>query len=381
MLRAGVGVSVQGEGRAAAEEAAATALETAGLERAEAAVLVATADRAEALEELLPRALAVLGTEAVVGATVHGVLASGREHPSGALGVLALGGIEARTFLLPELPPGALGEEIAAELPSPPGERDLAVLLPDPRSVEPRAWIRGLREALAPATIVGAGAMAAAGTPPLLWCGPEIARRGVAGLLLRAGAPPRTAVTQSCQPVTELLAVTRSEGHWVLELEGRPALDVYRDVARGPLAADLRRAAGFLLVALPREPGAALRPGGYLVRHVAGFDESRRAFALPEPARRGMPLALALRDAESARQDLKQVLAAAASPPPAFGLYFDCCARGAALFGVPDLEAAYLASALGEAPLLGLFGSFELGPIGGALELLTYTGVLALIDA
>jgi small ligand-binding sensory domain FIST len=66
---------------------------------------------------------------------------------------------------------------------------------------------------------------------------------------------------------------------------------------------------------------------------------------------------------------------------PALGLYFDCCARGASFFGIPGLEAAYLQNALGDAPLAGMFGSCEIGPIAGRAELLTYTGVLALLDA
>jgi small ligand-binding sensory domain FIST len=70
---------------------------------------------------------------------------------------------------------------------------------------------------------------------------------------------------------------------------------------------------------------------------------------------------------------------------PGLGLYFNCCARGAGFFGVAGLEAAYLENALGPLPIVGMFGSCEIGPIGapdnGVTELLTYTGVLALLDA
>ena len=59
---------------------------------------------------------------------------------------------------------------------------------------------------------------------------------------------------------------------------------------------------------------------------------------------------------------------------------FVCCARGADFFGVAGLEAAYLESVYGEAPILGMFGSCEIGPVGARTELLTYTGVLALLD-
>ena len=54
---------------------------------------------------------------------------------------------------------------------------------------------------------------------------------------------------------------------------------------------------------------------------------------------------------------------------------------GAGFFGVPGLEAAYLERAFATAPLAGLFGSCEIGPIGPSPELLTYTGVLALVYA
>jgi len=200
--------------------------------------------------------------------------------------------------------------------------------------------------------------------------------------VLRGSRPARIGVTQACRPATGLLCVTRCRGHWVLELDGRPALDVYRDVARAPLAADLRRAAAFLLVALPIDPAAKeLSPGSYLVRHAIGFDEKENAFAIPEAPRPGDRIALAQREPEAAREDLKAMLAGLAGGAPAFGLYLDCCARAMPFFGVPGLETAYLTRAFEGVPIVGVLGSCEIGPIGGAAQLLTYTGVLALVDA
>ena len=92
-------------------------------------------------------------------------------------------------------------------------------------------------------------------------------------------------------------------------------------------------------------------------------------------------VAFVRRDPTSAREDLKAMLASLREPRPAFGLYFDCCARGAPFFGVSGLEAAYLEESFGGVPLLGLFGSCEIGPVASRTELLTYTGVLALVDS
>ena len=95
--------------------------------------------------------------------------------------------------------------------------------------------------------------------------------------------------------------------------------------------------------------------------------------ALDEPT-----IAFVLREPHGAREDLKRMLGALPAGDAAFGIYLDCCARGAALFDVPGLEAAYLQEALGPLPLVGMLGAYEIGPVRGRSELLTYTGVLAL---
>jgi small ligand-binding sensory domain FIST len=188
-------------------------------------------------------------------------------------------------------------------------------------------------------------------------------------------------VTQACRPVTGPLRATRTDGHWILEIDGRPALDVFRETAREPLAHDLRRAASFVLLALPEpgDPEASLAAGDYRVRNVAGFAEG--ALAVPEPVATGERIAFVLREPHGARDDLKRMLAGLAAGPGGargdFALYLDCCARGAALFDVPGLESAYLAETLGATPTLGMMGAFEIGPVRGRSELLTYTGVLA----
>ncbi|NQZ96884.1 MAG: FIST C-terminal domain-containing protein [Myxococcales bacterium] len=402
MIRAGVGleslVSSRGRtrggaagtpaasGRAAVERACERALERSG--GADSAILFATPGADLGIGEILDVAISALGTDVVVGATAHGVMGGGQEiEGEPAIAVLAQTGIEARPFLISGLQSDdtGTGEEIAAHIDGPPRDGDLVILLPDPRVLQPSPLLAGIREALGPACVVGAGAGDPFADEPLQWCGRRVESGALAGVVLRATKPAQVGVTQACRPVTELLTATRTQGNWVLELDGRPALDVYREVARAPLAEDLRRAAAFLLVALPRREADPLQPGGYLVRNVAGFDTERRAFAIPEIVRNGRQIALATREPEAARDDLKAMLAGVSNGVSALGLYFNCCARGAGFFGVPGLEAAYLENALGDTPVLGMFGSCEIGPIGAAsvaseTELLTYTGVLALLE-
>ena len=381
MLRAGIGVSTRADARGAAVEACEAAL--AGCGRPDAALLFATPGYAAELPALLAAAGEVLRSKAVVGAHFHGVIHAGREHEGGpAVAVLACSGLAAAPFLLPDLQgeEASAGEQIAALLDGGPRPEDLVIVLPDPRTLRPEPLLEGLRGALGGALVAGAGAMDALSDSPLQWCGARIESGGLAGVVLRGQRRPRVGVTQACRPATELYTVTRARGNWLLELDGRPALDVYREAAGGPLAEDLRRAAAHLLLAMPRDAGESLAPGTYLVRNIAGFAPSENAFAIPEMLAPGRRVGFAYRDPGAARDDLKAMLAGLAGPTPACALYFDCCARGGGFLGAQDLEAAYLEQALGPTPLLGVYGSCEIGPIGGSPELLTYTGVLALLD-
>ena len=389
MIRAGVGTSTHAEARRAGAQAAAAALEEAG-GAAEGAFLFAGPGHSDDLSLLLDAVVSELGTEVVVGASAHGVIARGCEYEQeSAAVVLAWSGLEVLPFLIADSggDPLVACEELAARLGEPARPEDLVVVLPDPGSFDLSALLPGLHEALGPAQVVGAGAGDALSGASLQWCGRVVASGGIAGAVLRGARPPRIGIAQACRPATELLTVTRARGHWVLELDGRPALDVYREVARGPLAEDLRHAASFLLVALPADPEAErLEPGAYLVRQVVGFENDANAFAIPTALKPGARIGFAQREPEAAREDLKAMLArlsrsGTGSASPALGLYFNCCARGAGLFGVADLEAAYLERAFGPAAIAGMFGSCEIGPVGGRSELLTYTGVLALIDS
>lgn len=384
-LSAGVGVSTAADPRRAAAQAARAARDQAGA-AVDAALVFASAEHAELGPEVLEEVAEALGTETLAGASVQGLLARDLEGEAGpALGVAALGGIDAEAFLVDgsAVEDGRAAAEIARRIDPQPG--DLVVLLSDPEALGDGSPLAGLASALAPARLVGAGAVDAAGGAALQWAGLSTATGAVAGMRLRGAAPARIGITQSCLPTTGLMSVTRANGHWVQELDGRPALDVFREVARGPLARDLRRAAAFVMAALPVAGAAAsdrelLEPGGYRVRNIVGFDTESGAIAVAHRLGRGDRMALAVREPEAARADLKRMLARIAEPAPRLALYFDCVARGSNLFGIEGLEGGYLCSALARSPVLGVLGSFEIGPIGGATELLTYTGVLAALD-
>jgi small ligand-binding sensory domain FIST len=383
VIRVGSALSGAESAKAAVEEAASAALAGWGAARPEAVLLFATPERARELPELLAAARDVLGTPRVVGVCASGVAAGGREQEGGcALALLAVAGLRAETFALPELAgiERGAGEEIRVRLGGNPAAEDLVLVLADPHALDPGPLLLGLEQELAPACVVGALASPGPRGAALGWSGPEVLSGGAVGMALRGGRPARVGVAQACVPVTEAWTVTRAEGHWVLELDGRPALDRFQEVAREPLASDPRRALAFLQVALPCRGTTTLEPPAYRVRNVVGLSKERRGFAVAEAVPRGGRLALALRDAARARAELVRMLEALGARPALLGLHLGSAARGASLFGIEGLESAYLESALGSTPLVGLHGSAQIAPLGGALELLTYSTVLALLD-
>ncbi len=382
MLRAGAALSTATDTVTAVVEAASAALEACGGSRADAALVFATPHHEGAATSLARTATEILGTSAVAGAIGGGVVAGSRqEEATAAIAVLALDGIEATPVWMPELAgiEDATGVELEAQLGGSADANDLVLVWVDPLACDAPRLVRSLADTLAPATLTGGGAVLGRGSAAAQWSGGHAMRGGLSGLVLRGAAPPRLVVTQGCRPITEPWIATRCEGHWVLELNHRPALDVYREVARDPLAADLRRASGRLLVALPRTARARPDSGDFVVRNVSGFDEERGAFAVSQALRAGTRLTLALRDADLAREELKRSLDVAAASDARAAVYLSCAGRGLGLFGHEGLEAGYLDQALGR-PFAGLFGSFQIGPIAGRTELLTYAGVLALLD-
>ena len=382
MLRAGSALSTHPDTAAAVSEAAAAALANCDASRADAAVVFATPHHESDAESLVRTAADVLATPNLAGAIGAGVIAGSREEQTNpAVAVLALTGLEAVPVWIPA-PAGmedAAGVELEAQLGGSAAETDLVLVWMDPLACDVTRLVRGLADTLAPAALAGAGAVLGSGGAAVQWSGGHVMRGGLSGLVLRGTAPPRLVVTQGCRPITDPLIATRCEGHWVLELNHRPALEVYREVARYPLAEDLRRASGRVLVALPRSAHANPSSGDFVVRNVSGFDEERGGFAVSEALRAGTRLTLALRDGDLAREELKRSLDLAAAGNARAAIYLSCTGRGRSLFGHEGLEAGYLDQALA-CPLAGLFGSFQIGPIAGRTERLAYAGVLALLD-
>ena len=229
---------------------------------------------------------------------------------------------------------------------------------------------------------------------------------GLSGVALAPQVACMTRLTQGCQPVSPVHAITRVDDLVALELDGEPALDVMlRDLAIS--LDDPQRAIGVVrqtLVGLSLPAQAVVERTGHLqqevrVRHIVGLDPMRQGIALAEHLLPGMGLVFCRRNPQAARADLTRICAelrealepeslsleAALLQAPlptqtlpqagrriAGAIYVSCTGRGGGHFGGPSAEMQIIRHALGDVPLVGFYAA---GEIAGH-QLYGYTGVL-----
>ena len=234
MIRAGVGISSSTDSAEAAREAAVQAAARLGGEPADWCVAFVTGHHSAAISSVLETLAEVSGTPYVVGCSGAGVLANGIEIEEGpGVGVLAVASKQMRAtpFLFPDegdlgLTAGRrLGERLVASR----GTGDLVLAWPDPLHVRPDRLLQGFDAALQGVPVVGgAAASGVPQEPTLQFSGSRAESAAVSGARLGGEFRHHIAVTQGCRPLCGPLEITESHENLIMEIGGRPAMDVLR---------------------------------------------------------------------------------------------------------------------------------------------------------
>ncbi len=307
-----------------------------------------------------------------VGTVGFGVMVGGQEYFDTPAMVTMVGALPDNAFrVLPtvEKPGDPLPDEVMdwAEKANP----MLGVVHADPRN----AYVADILNAITDDTeafLVG-GLTASRGQQSQIADG--LTQGGVSGVLFADDVAVSTGLSQGCSPVGDIHDVTRAKDNILIELDGHPALDVFKEDIGEVLARNLERVAGFIHAALPISGDDS---GDYLVRNVVGIDPDNKLVAIGERISEGDRVMFVRRDGPAAMEDLDRMLSdvtGRAGPNPKAALYFSCVARGPNLFGADSEELKTVQDAIGEdTPLVGFFANGEICKN----RLYGYTGVLTL---
>ncbi|MEZ5244269.1 MAG: FIST N-terminal domain-containing protein [Acidimicrobiales bacterium] len=358
----GAAISEHPDPAHAVAEAAGAVLDQVG-PGADVVLLFVAGAHADAITDIASAVNAILQPGALIGSTAVGVIGGPTETedvPAVSVWAGRTGPAEAVRLEVVRSPDGTavVGMPDGAGI----GRRTL-ILLTEPYSFPTEAFLQAGNEQYPGLAIVGG--MASAGGPGAnrLVVQGETHIDGAVGILLPEGLDDTTIVSQGCRPVGTPLIVTSSDRNMVHELASRPALERLRGViddADGDERELLSR--GLHVGLVIDERAAEFGRGDFLIRGVLGADHEAGAIRIGDHAPVGTTLQFHVRDAASASEDLREMLAPVGADA---ALVFTCNGRGVRLFGEPDHDAEMVHAAVHGGAVAGMFCAGELGPVQG----------------
>ena len=208
-----------------------------------------------------------------------------------------------------------------------------------------------------------------------------VMRDGVVGLAL--GEPLRmdTFVMHGCRPSGGYHEITATDGPMVLEIDGRPALDVMEELTGGAPHDEYP-----FRVILGVNRGERYGPydeTSYQTRLCLAVVPERKALVMFEPdlepgaqvqlMRISLDFDYVGRRVREAREQLD-------GRRPLLALYADCAGRCSAISPLEREEGDAVREAIGDIPLLGFYTGVEVARVGEAVRPLDWTGVLCLLS-
>jgi small ligand-binding sensory domain FIST len=195
--------------------------------------------------------------------------------------------------------------------------------------------------------------------------------RGAVGVVLSGPVGARMVVSQGARPIGPPMTVTAADGNVLLELAGVPARRKLEEVLADLQPADQALATHGLQIGIAIDEYAESHEhGDFLVRGIAGVDESRDGLVVGDLVAVGRTVRFQIRDAATADADLRESLArfrAGSTLDTVEGaLLFSCNGRGASLFPTADHDVDVVRSALATPTgVAGFFAAGEIGPVAG----------------
>ena len=192
----------------------------------------------------------------------------------------------------------------------------------------------------------------------------------------------QTVVSQGCRPIGRPFVITKAQNHFILELSGQPPMHqlqaLFTELNEKEQALVQQ---GVHVGRVINEYKETFGREDFLIRNVIGADPHTGAIAIGDTIRPGQTVQFHIRDADTADEDLRELLVQLSPPqPPIGGLLFTCNGRGTRLFDQPHHDAQSIHSAYPSLPLSGFFAQGEIGPVGLSNYLHGFTASVVLFS-
>lgn len=372
VARFGDGLAVDGDLTSAAERATAQALEGLDGRRPDLVAVFVCGGEDDATGTALERAAGLAGAPATIGCCAPGVIGAGRgveATSAAAVWCAVLPEVQVRSFAL-EVMPSDAGMAVVG-MPELKPDDAVAILLADPWSFPVDGFVEQTNAALPGLPLVGgmAAGLRGRGSTRLL-TDDHVVDRGAVGVVLTGPVGARAVVSQGCRPVGPAMTVTAAEGNVILELAGVPALRKLQEILSMLPPAEQTLVSDGLQLGIARDEYVEEHvQGDFLIRGLAGADESRGGLVVGDLVPVGRTVRFQVRDATAADGDLRDALhgfrAGRGAGTTEGALLFSCNGRGAHLFGTADHDPQLVRSELVAQGVAGCFAAGEIGPVGG----------------
>lgn len=381
-LNVGVGLADEVNTETAARNAVREAMDKAGLTRAAWAVCFFSGPHISLADVVRRVVMEESGCLSLAGCSAPGVIGAGKEV-QGRSGLAVMVGsssaLETRSGILGS---DGMGLHNFREPPSRKEANMVAIAMPDSFRIDNEILAAQMTEMLDNVPVYGAGASDDGNLGISLQLGMEGVHSGSISMMGFYGdLETHVGITQSCQPVGDPHFITKAKDFVLMELDGKSALRAFMDQGKALGMESLQDAANELMFGIPLDAESpSFRAESCLVRPLAGFDQETKGLLVPHPLREQHTMGFMHRNPEKAALDVRRMAADLAREGirPDFGFYFNCAGRGEALYGREQEDIRVIHQFLGDFPLIGMFGGYELATAHGAKHIYTYTGVLVL---
>ena len=394
--------SLDADSRQAGREAAESLKQQFGDEPLKAVIVYATMnhDHVVLLEEVraaLPKDVLVLGSSG------QGVVAGDELTEEGmVLGVIGFGGealrcaaaMEHEIQMAAHEKGRALGQKLKKDLGG--AQPQIVVVFYDPLSgVDVETVIAGMRVEIS-CPIVGGGSGQPWGRPletAQFWDA-QAFNHGIVALALSGPFTTEIGISHGTAPTGINSVVTKASGNHILEIDGRPAVDIWREVT-GCQESDLLHQSHFAAWAVGVErsatiegPNGPLTQTGRVIRGAFGFDMETGAMILQAAIPEGTKIMLHHRTVDEVLNGsaamAKDLGARLNGRRPWAVLGFECAARTYPFLGPAKTQEEHVAmrkAVAPQAPWLGMMAWGEIGPCVGQTSFHNYTyPLVAFVD-